>query len=408
MNGGLGMKTVWIVNHYAQEPGGTGGTRHFALARHLSRHGWRAILIGSSIEHATGRQRLNADEKFRRESHEGVEFLWLRGAPYAGNGGARIGGMLRFALAAIRGTALAALPPPDAVIGSSVHPFAAWAAARLARRHRVPFLFEVRDLWPETLIEMGRLSRRSPVAALLYELEARLCRDATRILYLPPGAAAYFEQRGVPRDRLVALPNGVDLAGYPNPAPRAENGRFTAIYLGAHGQANALETVIRAAALAPEVDFRLIGDGPLKVALQALAQSAGATNIAFEPPVAKPAVPAVLADADALVLSVRDLPGLYRYGISMNKLYDYLAAARPIVLASGALNDPVAEAGAGISVPPEDPGAMAEAIRQLAAMPAGQRRDMGLAGRRYVEARHSYERLAGELAAALDAAVASP
>src|SRR5690606_5364217 len=112
-------------------------------------------------------------------------------------------------------------------------------------RHGVPFLFEVRDLWPQTLIDMGRLTRRHPVAIALSLLEGSLCRSADRIITLLPGAADYFELLGVPKEKIVWIPNGVDLDAFPvYPAPQ-QDGRFTLMYFGSHGPANALDNVVK-------------------------------------------------------------------------------------------------------------------------------------------------------------------
>src|SRR5690606_21810114 len=123
--------------------------------------------------------------------------------------------MLDYTRAALSAATLRGLERPDAVIGSSVHPLAAWAGRRLAQRFGVPFLFEVRDLWPQTLIDMGRLSPRHPAALALRRLERSLYRSAARIIVLPPAAHAYITPLGIPKERIVWIPNGVDLEGFP-------------------------------------------------------------------------------------------------------------------------------------------------------------------------------------------------
>lgn len=405
------MKTVWIVNQYAQEPGGPGGTRHHALARHLPACGWQAMVITGSSELNTGRQRLAPGEASRHETCDGVPFLWLRTANHRGHA-RRLAGMLAFALRVLANRGLARLPRPDAVIGSSVHPFAAWAGCRLARRYDVPFLFEVRDLWPQTLVDMGAAREGSLAVRLLRRLEVLLYRAAARIIVLMPRADAYITRVGIPADKIVWIPNGVELAAAEAPAPATPREVFTFMYFGAHGQANGLANLVaamarlRTLASARPVRLRLIGDGPLKPALVAQAARLGLANVSFEDPVPKAAIPALAAEADAFVVNLADLP-LYRYGISLNKLFDYLAAARPIVFAGQAVNDPVAEAGAGLSVPPDDPDGLARAMAEMAALPDGVRAEMGRNAHAYVRARHDFRLLARRLADCLDAAVDS-
>lgn len=403
------MKNVWILNHYAQEPGGAGGTRHFYLAEHLQAYGWHATIIAASVEHQSGHQRLEPDEKKRCDYFKGVPFLWVRTPEYQGNGGGRMRNMLAYTWAVLQRSTTAKLPRPDVVIGSSVHPFAAVAGALLARRYKVPFIFEVRDLWPQTLVDMGRLQEGSFMTWALRKLEFWLYRRAARTVVLLPRAWEYITPLGIPKERVIWIPNGVDLSLFPRStvADTAKD-HFTLMYFGAHGQANGLDNVLHAMKHVQEqsngrnIHLRMIGDGPLKPSLVAQASEMGLTNVSFEPPVAKSQIPALAAQADAFVIAVLNLPGLYRYGISMNKLFDYLAAEQPILIASDGANNPVEDAQAGLTVPPGQPQALAEAIVKIANTPLPERQRMGRAGREYVEQNHGFEQLAGRLAAVLD------
>lgn len=398
------MKTVWILNHYAQEPGGPGGTRHFSLARHLREHGWRAIVIASSVEHGTGRQRLAEGERFRLDTYDGVTFLWLRGNAYTGNGGDRIRNMLGYTLAALRVPA-AVLPAPDIVVGSSVHPFAAWAGARLADRFGVPFAFEIRDLWPQTLIDMGRLKPYHPAALAFGWLEKFLCRKACRIVTLLPKADEYLRAIGVSPDRIVWVSNGVEIADETLPPPTAGERAFVLMYFGAHGGANGLENALiamkRLQNEALSVRLRLIGDGPDKARLMQLAKEMALSNVSFEPPVRKSDIPSLASEADAFIFNLIDAP-VFRYGISSNKLFDYMGAQRPIIFCCNSSNNPVMDAGAGLTVPPGQPEALAQAIRTLISKGSEERAAMGAAGRRHVQEHYSYSALAAKFAGILN------
>ncbi len=189
------------------------------------------------------------------------------------------------------------------------------------------------------------------------------------------------------------------------------------MYFGSHGVANGLDVLLDAMALLkPKVSqanftvkLRLIGDGPVKTKLEEQAIRLGLTadDVAFEPAVAKGRIPEIAKQADAFVITVLNLPDLYRYGISMNKLFDYMAAAKPIVIASAARNNPVADAKAGITVPPADPTALAEGIFALAITPIEERLRMGAAARAHVKAEYDYLILAERLALELDTVLAS-
>jgi glycosyltransferase involved in cell wall biosynthesis len=408
------MKHVWIFNHYAQDPTVPGGTRHYALARALPQYGWTATVIAASTGHGTDLQRLPPGQSQRLDKIGGVSFQWLHAATYRGNGVSRFQNIAEYTARAFLRSAVKGLTKPNAVVGSSVHPFAALAALRHANRLGVPFVFEIRDLWPQTLIDMGRLKERSAVAWGMRKIERHLCNSASRIVVLLPFAHEYLAGIGVDSAKVVWISNGVELEAHPKISASAflsEEARhkdaFTLMYLGSFGQANGLDTVLEAMFLLKQsadtsIRLRMIGSGPLQDRLQATVHEMGLTTVSIEPPVPKNEIPKLAAEATAMVLTVRDLPQLYRYGISMNKIFDYLAASKPIIMASNAVNDPVSEAGAGITVPAESPEALAEAIRQMAAMSLSELKEFGRRGREHVEANYSFERLAGLFAAALE------
>jgi glycosyltransferase involved in cell wall biosynthesis len=150
-----------------------------------------------------------------------------------------------------------------------------------------------------------------------------------------------------------------------------------------------------------DIRFLLIGDGPDKPRLIELAEQLGLSNTEFLDSVPKSEVPKVLEEADVTVFILNDLP-LYRYGISLNKLYDYLAAQKPLVVAGNPVNNPVEEAQCGLTVPPRNPGALAEAIIKLSQMPKEEREAMGHRGREYVEKYHSIPVLADKLMACIE------
>ena len=149
----------------------------------------------------------------------------------------------------------------------------------------------------------------------------------------------------------------------------------------------------------------MVGDGPLKSRLQQLALELHLDNVVFDPPVPKREIPSLAARADAFVFNLIDAP-VFKFGVSSNKLFDFLAAARPIIFCCNASNNPVEEAGAGVTVPAGDPAAIASAIRTIVHLAPAQRAEMGLAGRAYVEEHHAFSSLAVKFASTLDTVVA--
>lgn len=402
------MKQVWILNHYAQDPDTGESTRHFSLAKYMLKHDWQSTIIAASVEHNTGRQLLNKGEKRRIVKTNGVQFVSLHTPSYRGNGFDRFFNVVTYSIRAVLPRFTRDLPRPDVIIGSSVHPFAAIAGAVLARRHNVPFVFEVRDLWPLTLIDSGRIKSKSIAARLLRFIERKLYNEAERIIVLLPKAEDYISPLGIEAKKIVWIPNGVDLTLYPSPTPPEPRSVFTLMYFGAHGRLNDLETLIEAMSIVQRrpssklIQLRLIGDGPTKPRLISKSKELELTNTFFEDSVRKEKIPALASEADAFVLMVNDFPKLYRYGISMNKLFDYMASARPTIIAVDAYNNPIQEAAAGITVPPGKPEILAQQIEILVNMQENERAAMGQRARNYIEKYHSYEMLAGHLAITLD------
>ena len=431
---------VWIINHYAIPPRLAGGTRHFHLAKELIATGDQALIVAANFAYMTREEHAREDvapvedattdrdgRSSRVEDVDGVPFLWLRVPKYRGNSFARVWNMAVFA-ARVALVRTKKLPRPDVVVGSMPHPFAALAAERLARRLGVPFVLEVRDLWPQSLIDLGDFRPGHPFIRVLSWIERYLYRRATRIVSLLPGALDYIAEKGAERERIAWIPNGVDLGGdtSPPPPPNANGRKFSLLYAGSHGLANGLHTVLDAAAIlkrtgsrgpgqghrqgrgagpAPppsveeypdRIEFRLLGDGPEKPRLQERAQTEGLDNVRFDDAVAKDAVGDRLRQADALVILLKDSP-VFRWGISPNKLFDYMAAARPVIFGIRSPFNPIETASAGLTVPPEDADALAKAALDLYRASPEERRDMGLRGRRYVEEHHNFVRLGAQL-----------
>ena len=404
---------IWILNHYAQPPDMPGGTRHYELGQQLLQHGYAVTVFASSFRHAQRResQSYSSQSSFVEEV-DGLQFVWLRTFAYQRNDWRRLVNMISYLVRSYwwgRRLARAGgpVPKPDIVLGSSVHLLAVLSAYLLARHFKSHFVMEVRDLWPQTLVEMGALSERSPVTRLLRDLEKYLYRHAERIIVLLPKAVDYITRQGIDADKVVWIPNGVNLSDYsPKEPTRTDEPRFTVMYMGAHGQANALDGLLDAAQIVQSrgythIHFALVGDGPEKQALLDYQRELGLANVSFRDPLPKSQVPHALQRADALVLLLRDL-ALYQYGVSLNKLFDYLGAGKPIILAGNPANNLVAEARCGLSVPPGDVPALAEAIISLYEMPPEQRDAMGQRGHSFAEQHYDYALLAKRLMLVLD------
>ena len=394
----MNVKTVWILNHYAVLPSETGSTRHYEIANRLVKKNWATVIFAASFSHWERIQRIRGLSCFLDRTENQIKFRFIRTPSYNRNGILRIMNMLVFFITILIPRATKNLSKPDVIIGSSVHPLAAWAAQILAARYKVPFVFEVRDLWPQTLIALQRIDKHSIAAKMMYWLEKKLCQQADKIIALLPNLNLYISQFDVGIEKIEWIPNGVNVCEVPD--VRIKNEKFTIMYVGAHGEANALETVIDCINILKNDDseinicFRFIGEGDRKHELIQISNNYSLTNISFENGVPKSDVPGLMAAADAFIISAKDLPELYKYGVSMNKIYDYMLAGRPVIIAMEASNNPVEEAGAGICVRPESPPELAAAIKNLMKLPKDDLHQYGVNGRKYVEKFHSYDQLA--------------
>jgi glycosyltransferase involved in cell wall biosynthesis len=383
-----GRALLW-VNQFAVLPSDGGGTRHFELGRELVRRGWRVTVAASDFHlHRRDYTRRRADA-FRQpivESVDGVDFRWLWAASYRTNNWRRGWNWLSFATS-VRHDSVP-LVKPDVVIGSSPQLFAARAARHVARSLGVPFILEIRDLWPESLLAAGGIGYR-----LLDRVARDLYRDASRIVVLAKGVEEYLASKGIPREKLVHIPNGADVQSVQPRAPARDGARpFTLVYAGAHGPANGLERLLDAAEIlgpGAGIRFLLVGDGPIKAALRENAAARGLRTIEFLDPVSKSGLMSILARADAGLMLLRDAP-LFSFAVSPNKMFDYLAAGLPVVCnVPGEVAHLLAASNAGVQTADAGSRALADAIARLASMNAAERCRMGVAGRGWVEREHS-------------------
>ena len=395
--------TIWVINQYAGSPWHGMEYRHYHLARGLAERGHRVVVVSGSHSHLFTRPP-RVSRLFTRQVIDAVTYCWVtvpRYGPAISLG--RVLNMAAFA-AALEALPTSRLPRPDAILVSSPSLFPVPIAARWARRFGARLVFEVRDIWPLTLQELGGLSSRHPLIAAMQRLEDYGYRAADSVVSVLPGAGPHMVARGMDPAKFHYLPNGIDLDGgrRSGDAPAAirdavRPGAFTVGFVGTLGRANVLETLIDAARLLDpdEVRMVVVGHGPERS--QLVERAAGARNVAFVGPIPKGDVAAALQLFDACYVGYRRSP-LYRFGVSPNKLYDYMAAGRPVLFAADAANQPVSEGDCGRTVAPEDPAALAAAIRSLAACSQAERERLGANARAYVEQHHDYTRLADGLA----------
>ena len=396
---------ILLINHYA------GSTRHgmefrpFYLAREWARAGHKVQIVAASHSHIRATPPELAG-KVLDEKIEGIAYRWYATPAYQGNGVGRVKNMLAFLWALWRdGRRLAREFKPDVVIASSTYPMDIWPAHRIAKLSKAKLVFEVHDLWPLSPMELGGMSKWHPFIMWVQLAEDYAYRNAHKVVCMLPKALAYMQSRGMVADKFVYIPNGVDEEEWSQPTalPAEIQARLNELrasglpllgYAGTLGLANALDVLLDAAHhLKGKAQIVLVGTGPERDRLLHRVEQENLTNVTLLPSVPKSAVPRLLAALDIAYIGLLPEP-LFRFGISPNKLMDYMMAAKPVVMAIEAGNDPVSEAGCGITVAPNDAVAVAQAVLRLTNLSEAERAAMGRSGRDFVLKNQTYQMLA--------------
>jgi glycosyltransferase involved in cell wall biosynthesis len=381
---------VLLIHQGFVSPDDAGGTRHFELGRRAIDQGHQFTVVASDIRYFTG-QRVTRSRELNGEVVEGLRVI--RTYTYPTLHGSFVGRLLSFVSFAFTSIwAALRVRKVDLVMGTSPPIFQAVSAWLVAFIRRRPFLLEIRDLWPEFVIDMGFLKNRLLIRFSRW-IERFLYRRATHLLVNSPAYVDYLLEKGVPREKITLLPNGSDPEMFDPAFDGGEmrrnlglDGRFIVVYAGVIGLANDLDVLIDAAVELqsdPCICFLVVGDGKERKRLQSRAESLKLANVLFAGAQPKSEMRRFLASADACVAILR---GIRMFSMTYpNKVFDYMAAGRPILLAiDGAIREVVETAQAGIYVPPSSPETLAEAVRYFLHH-REETKAMGQRGRLYVE-----------------------
>jgi len=392
---------ILLINHYAGTPELGMEFRPYYLAREWVRMGHQVLILAASHSHVRSKQAAPGSNRI-----DGVFYQFYDTPEYSGNGMGRLWNIWRFCRQ-VWGDAeiLAGEFEPDVVIGSSTYPMDMWVARRIARKAKAKLVYEVHDLWPLSPIELSGMSPRHPFAMLCQKAENDAYRDADAVVSMLPKVHDHMSAHGLDLAKLHIVPNGISLDEWEGPAPAlpaelasyfdAQEGRVVVGYAGSHGLPNALDVLLDAAHLIKDepISILMVGSGHEKARLASRVQVEGLSIVTMLDAIPKTQIPALLARLDIAYIGWQRTP-IYRFGIAPNKLMDYMMAGRAVLHSVEAGNDPVAEAGAGLTVPPQDPMAVAAGLRRLAALAPEERAAMGARGRAFVLAEHTYPVLA--------------
>jgi glycosyltransferase involved in cell wall biosynthesis len=394
---------ILLINQYAGAPQYGMEYRPYYLAREWQRLGHEITILGGTFSHLRFRNPPSTALE-TPELVDGIRMAWVPLPSYRGNGLARARNILTFALHLLKASGnITRRLKPEIVITSSTHPLDVYGGRRIAQLADAIHIHEVHDLWPETLIELGHMQRWHPFVMLLQAAENHAYRRADRVISMLPQALPYMRLHGLDSARFRYVPNGVATMEWEQPEPLPTQhadvldqikarGKLVVGYSGGFALSNDLRSFLNSLGYLRRSDVHvvLVGDGQYRRQLQTEYSS---DQVTFLEQIRKPAVPSLLARFDLCFLGLRRSP-LYRFGVNPNKLFDYMMAARPIISAIEATNDPVGDSGAGLTVRPEDPSAIATAIEHLASESTDTRRLRGERGRSYVLKHHDYRVLA--------------
>lgn len=366
------MKVLYFHQHF-NSPQGIVGIRSYQMSQALLRQGHTVTLVCGSYEGGVTGLTMPFHNGRRRGIVQGVDVVELDLA-YS-NSDALLKRGLTFLKFAVRSVALALTERYDLVFATTT-PLTAGIPGIFARWLRgKPFVFEVRDLWPELPKAMGVI--RNPLALwAMSALEWASYHSAHRLIGLSPGIVDGIARRGIAPGRVALVPNGCDLDIFGSPAQpwrpdQVHANDLMAVFAGTHGLANGLDAVLNAAAelkrrQRSDIKLLLIGQGKLKAGLQARAAREGLTNIIFHEAVNKDRLAGLMAAADLGIQSLANVPAFY-YGTSPNKFFDYIAAGLPVLNNyPGWLAELITQHRCGFAVPPDNPTAFADALEQAA------------------------------------------
>lgn len=398
-----GKKVVWLINQYAGGFADVTTGRHFNFARELIALGYDVVLVMASRSHLSTVAEIT-DGWYAVDERGGVKIIYIDVPSYKGASSVRrVWAWFVFAFRLLKLEGVQE-QTPDIIYYSSLSLVGFLGAEKLSKKINVPLFFEVRDVWPLTLVELGGVSRRHPLVVFLQWVEDRAYKNSKYVFSNLENLPVHIKERIGRSVDFEWLPNGVnhyglsDLSEYELSLP---DGYFVVGYTGSIGTANAMMTLIKAAEILrhDKVFFVIAGDGEQLPVLKEYAKNNNISNVLFLGKIAKSDVPSLIKKFDSCYIGWGNNP-LYRFGIGANKIPEYLYSGKPILHSYSGEGDPVARFGAGITVPAEDPEELSEAILRLKNLPDSERDLMGINGRSAAERDYLFPAIARKIDAA--------
>lgn len=334
---------IWLFNHYAVPPNLYPLARPYHFANHLQKKGHKVTLFAASSVHLSAENLITDGSQMKARKIDGVRYVFLKARNYEGNGLQRIFNFFDYTFRLF--TQTGKFNRPDVIMATSVHPLTCVAGIILAKKYHCKCVIEIADLWPLTLVEYGALKEGHPVTRALYMMEHWIYKKADAVLFTMQGGKQYIKDQGwekdVSLDKIFYINNGVDLSEYQRQEKEEEytdpdldrKDTFKVMYTGSMGTANAMYDILNAADKLKEqtdIQFILFGAGYLENDLKKYCEERQIVNVLFKGKVDKKYIPNILSKGNLNIMTGLS-DRVSEYGLSMNKMFDYMASGKPTI-----------------------------------------------------------------------------
>ncbi len=396
---------ILLINHYAGSPEMGMEFRPYYFAKEWIKSGHNVTILAADNSHLR-KKNISIPKSFTEEIIDGIKYIWIKTPQYSSNGLSRVMNIFSFVLKTYyKAKYLSKHIMPDVVIASSTYTIDNYVARKISKISNAKHVYEVHDLWPLSPMELGNMSRFHPFIVLLQHGENYAYKHSDLVISMLPNTKAHMKAHGLDLNKWQYIPNGIVTKDWESPdeiPPKLtelfdnlkQNNKFIVGYTGGHAISNALDTIIKAAKLLinnKDIVFVLVGEGVEKQNL--INKAANLKNIIFCDSVPKNSIPTLLKKMDIVCFGTNKSK-LYKYGISMNKMMDYMMAEKPILQYIDTEYDIIELSKSGITIETENPEQFAQKVIELKDMKPSKREAMGKNGRKFVMENHDYKVLA--------------
>lgn len=377
-------KNIWIWNHYATDMYQNQGGRHYWFAENLIKRGYNPTIFCASTVHNSNKNIDTGDKKYTLKSVNEIPFVFIKTPSYTGNGKKRIFNMLAFYknLFPVAKEYVKLYGVPDVILASSVHPLTLVAGIKIAKKFGVCCICEIRDLWPESLVAYGELSKNSLVARLFYQGEKWIYQKADSLIFTMEGGRDYIVEKGwdlanggsIDINKVKHINNGIDLELFENNKMNftirdddlEDENTFKVVYTGSIRLVNNVKKIVEIAHVIlklgyKNIKFLIYGEGAEKQYLESYCKESGIENVIFKGFLNKNYIPYVLSKCNLNIVHF-DQNRIKKFGASLNKLFEYLASGKPIISDCEFGYDLIKKYNCGTVIDSEEPQKIAEAI----------------------------------------------